>query len=98
MATTIRTLTPPERGDDDSADGALFRAAAAHARRVGDERYAHGISWLSLEERLAAWQSSAAERHIRRLAMVDGRIVGASSLWLPLHESTEVADHGVSVE
>lgn len=94
----IRTLTLPERWDEQTPAGSAFRAAAEHAERVGDARFGVGLSRLSAEERLAAWQSSDAERHIKRLAFDGERIVGSASVWLPLLESTGVADHVVSVE
>lgn len=98
MQIDIRSLTLPARWDEQSENGADFRVASDHAQRRNDERHGAGVSWLSPEERLAAWQSSDAELHIRRLAFHGERIVGASSLWLPLVESTETADHMLAVE
>lgn len=94
----IRTLALPARWDEQTPAGAAFRAAAAHAERVNDERFGAGISALTPEERLAAWQSSDAELHVRRTAFDGDRIVGAASSWLPQLESAENADHAVAVE
>ena len=98
MQIEIRSLTLPERWDDSTDDGAAFRAAAEHTERINDERFGAGVTTLTPEERLAAWQSSDAELHVRRTAFVGDRIVGAASSWLPMLESTEVGDHGLGVE
>lgn len=98
MQLEIRTLTLPKHWDEQTSAGTTFRAAAKHAQRVGDERCSTGVAWLSLEERLAAWQSSDAERHIKRLAFDGDRIVGSASVWLRMLESTDLADHSVAVE
>ncbi|SFS15897.1 hypothetical protein SAMN04487783_2156 [Agrococcus baldri] len=98
MHIDIRSLALPERWDEQTPTGDSFRAAAAHAARVNDERFGIGVAALTLEERLAAWQSSEAELHVRRLAFDGAAIVGAASVWLPMLESLENGDHGVAVE
>lgn len=96
MAIEIRTLPMPERWDEPGPVGDAFRAAAAYAERANDERFGAGIASLTLPERFAAWQSGPAELQERRVALDGDRIVGAVSVYLPLLESTEVADHGVT--
>lgn len=98
MLLQIRSLQLPDRWDDASPTGTLFRAAAAHAGRVGDERFGAGVADLTPEERLASWRPSDAESHVRRIALDGDRIVGAASIWLPMLESTRVAEHGLMVE
>ncbi|WP_413319409.1 hypothetical protein AA0Z99_03265 [Agrococcus sp. 1P02AA] len=97
-AFTIDDLALPAAPDEQSAAGAGFRAAHEHGERIGVERYGAGLASLTAEERLAAWQPSAAERHVKRVVRDGGRVIASSSLWLPMLESTEVGDHGVSVE
>ncbi|WP_405218159.1 hypothetical protein [Agrococcus sp. Ld7] len=98
MPLQIRSLPLPERCDEPTPVGATFRAAALHAERVGDERLGVGVATLTLAERLAAWQSSDAELHVRRIAVDGDRIVGAVSIWLPMLESTGVAEHILTVD
>ncbi|GEK78787.1 GNAT family protein [Agrococcus baldri] len=97
MQIDIRTLALPARWDEQSEHGTLFRAAAEHAERIGDERYGVGAVRLSPEERLASWQSSDADVLVHRLAVDGGRILGRSTLWLPQLESTDIGDHAVAV-
>lgn len=98
MALHIRSLPLPDRWDEPTPTGAAFRDAAAHAGRVSDERFGSGVAALTLEERLASWRPAGAESHVRRIALEDGRIVGAASVWLPMLESTRVAEHGLMVQ
>ncbi len=95
---SIDELVLPVTAGEQTAAGAAFRAAHEHGERIGVERYGPGLASLTLEERLAAWQSSDAEQHRKRVVRDGERIIASSSIWLPMLESTEVGDHGVAAE
>ncbi len=95
---TIDDLALPERWDERSSAGATFRAAADLANRAADARYPGGISTLEPQERLAAWRPTAAEDHVQRVVRDGDRVVAIVSVWLPMLESTELADHVVTID
>ncbi|MCH1882737.1 GNAT family N-acetyltransferase [Agrococcus sp. ARC_14] len=95
---TIDDLVLPASWDDASDAGETFRAAAAHADRVGDARYGAGVTTLTLPERLAAWQSTDAERVERAVVRAGDRVIAASAVWLPQLESTDIGDHMLTLE
>lgn len=96
MRHDIRTLTLPARADEAGDDGERFRAVADLVDRAYGRRFA-GTTALTPGEQLAAWRPSSVDDHIVRVAG-DREPAAASSIWLPLRESTDLLDVGLIID
>ncbi|GAA2172558.1 GNAT family N-acetyltransferase [Agrococcus versicolor] len=98
MTIEIHPIEMPTTATEPGERGDAFREHHALAERSAAARYAPGVLDLTADERLTAWATTATERNVRLGARLDGRLVGAAHLWLPLAESTDVLDFGTAAE
>lgn len=97
MRIDVTPLTLPATADEPGELGERYRAVSDHMERVNLPRYA-GTAALTHEERLASWKPNEADDHLVRVVADGHRVLGISSIWLPLQESTDVLDFGLALD
>ena len=98
MDVTVTQLALPASADEDSADGATFRAAFELTNRVRTLQYGTPAVALRFDEALGLYRGDASTQTVNLVAHADGRLVGRAGWWLPQLESLTMIEGGWVVE